>query len=157
DADRMRRVLASCPNDLRGWEWRYLSRVADTSVRTEILPSSGFASVTASPDGSQLLNWAGEGEIQVRDPLTWAPRWNFNPGTRVNMAAVPNSGATCVIGCPSGELRLCDLATGKMTQLPAGAHGPMAPYSITPDGSVVLVIFSGVDYNREARAVNTRT
>jgi WD40 repeat protein len=42
DADRVKRLLEGCPVDLRGWEWRYLSRASDTSARSWTLNPIGL-------------------------------------------------------------------------------------------------------------------
>jgi hypothetical protein len=38
EISHMRELLAGCPEDLRGWEWRHLSRESDSSERTLELP-----------------------------------------------------------------------------------------------------------------------
>ncbi len=54
DLKGARRHLRSCPEELRGWEWRALARNSDT--RTDVLrPTTDMAFAVASPDGRYLL------------------------------------------------------------------------------------------------------
>ena len=55
---RVDQLLASCPEDLRGWEWDWLSYVSDEAETTlvnppKIVPATTF-SVCVSPDGKRV-------------------------------------------------------------------------------------------------------
>jgi len=62
-------LLAACPVDLRGWEWRHLSREVDTSDRFVPALEGGFDGAAWSPDG----RWIATGHHDVR-PNGWLNR-----------------------------------------------------------------------------------
>src|SRR6185503_8977725 len=55
EISHLRELLAGCPADLRGWEWRHLWRESDTSEREFELPDLEIKSALPLADGKSLL------------------------------------------------------------------------------------------------------
>src|SRR4030042_1083527 len=54
DVRRLRELLTQCPEDLRGWEWHYLSNISDQSYKT-LYGHTGYK-VAVSPDGKLIAS-----------------------------------------------------------------------------------------------------
>lgn len=68
DVERMKRVLADCPADLRGWEWQYLNRLSDTSTLNCNVGYEGMGAWSLSRDTSRAATWIGGGHpVRVFD------------------------------------------------------------------------------------------
>ena len=113
---RMRMLLAACPEELRGWEWRRLSWLSDRST-TQVSAHAGtieavafdptaerFASVGA--DGAAYL-WRLDPDGQIERTATLAEgRGHLNA-----VAWLPDGGSV-VIGGESPTVERLDAATG---------------------------------------------
>jgi WD40 repeat protein/serine/threonine protein kinase len=117
DVASARRLLAACPEELRGWEWHYLDRLC----RQELYVFDGAAPVQAvafAPDGKRVLSIEGTGQ-----PMRLGMDKDFVdpfPGART--------------------LRTWDLKSGTpSTRLEAGLDMVTAA-AYTPDGRRVAVV-----------------
>lgn len=63
------RRLEDCPADLRNWEWRYLARRSDDSLRAWPAHNGG-AGVVFSPDNARLLTWSFDRTLRLWDAAT---------------------------------------------------------------------------------------
>jgi WD40 repeat protein len=63
---RVRSLLDSCPEDLRGWEWNRLNYISDQSLMTFEDPC-GLSSPSFSTDGKRVICAAGDGLVKVWD------------------------------------------------------------------------------------------
>jgi len=70
DIRRVRALLESCPNDLRGWEWHRLSHILDQSVMTLRGHSNEVHGVAVSPDGKRIVSGSADNTIKVWDAAT---------------------------------------------------------------------------------------
>src|SRR5262249_52388659 len=61
---RMEQLLVACPEDLRGWEWRYLKRLRFGSL-SPLRHESGVYSVAFSPDGQYLATTTKDGFVRL--------------------------------------------------------------------------------------------
>jgi eukaryotic-like serine/threonine-protein kinase len=68
-ASRAEELLDQCPEQLRGWEWHYLKRLAFAGPRE--LPHGGIVMrVTYSPDGRYIASGSVDGTAKVWDART---------------------------------------------------------------------------------------
>jgi len=69
DADNAVRMLQQCPENMRGWEWRYLNRHFAGSVQT--IQSDVYAlDIAVANDARRILSFGSNGELQVRSVAT---------------------------------------------------------------------------------------
>ncbi len=158
DADRMRRVLASCPEDMRGWEWRYLHSIADSSRRVQQLPANGFANVRPNARGTRIVAWSGKEPVQVFDTVDWREVARLDTGLYTASAAIADDERTCIFNATDGSLNIADLSTGLSRKLDAGS-GPNTPLAISADGAIALVASDAgsSDKARPMRLIDTRS
>jgi WD40 repeat protein/serine/threonine protein kinase len=86
-------LLEECPEDLRGWEWRYLMRlcrVEPVVIRDKI----GVHSIAFSPDGERLASAGGDGFVKVRNSRT---------GKVIQKIPAHTGYASCVAFHPDGN------------------------------------------------------
>jgi WD40 repeat protein/serine/threonine protein kinase len=117
-------------DDLRGFEWRYLRRLAAISNLLTLNAHAGFATTVAyTPDGKQLLTcgltkpepafnttWKSPGEIKRWDAATGQPaplRLNGLPDNVVVADLSPN-GKLLAVGCRDKLVRVWSLETGEL-------------------------------------------
>jgi WD40 repeat protein len=79
DVGRAEQLLASCPEDLRGWEWDYVKRLGHLELSSFDGPGEDVWSVAFSPDGTRIAagigphyqpGGAATGAVVVRDLAT---------------------------------------------------------------------------------------
>jgi serine/threonine protein kinase/WD40 repeat protein len=91
DFSRASALLASCPEELRRWEWHFLNRQFDwgaTTLRPGYSRARTFAEeYQFTADGNYLVNWTGA-SVRIRDGVTGEPKqaWDFGrePGALGN-------------------------------------------------------------------------
>jgi len=64
------RLLESCPEDLRNWEWYYLLNISDHSMLTLAGHDSAITAIAISPDGSKLVSGSEDGILRLWDMAT---------------------------------------------------------------------------------------
>ncbi len=64
---RLRSLLDSCPEDLRGWEWYRLNHISNQSPKTFFGHIDGVYDVTFAPDGKRFVSAGGDGTIKIWD------------------------------------------------------------------------------------------
>jgi WD40 repeat protein/tetratricopeptide (TPR) repeat protein len=99
-------LLDGCPDDLRGWEWSYVSRQCHLELHTLREPGPAVHAVAFSPDGRYLAS--GSGDFSSGD-------WEFAGGE-------------------SGDLVVRDLATGREVFAHRGLTGSIRALAYSPDG-----------------------
>ena len=139
NATRVRELLESCPNDLRGWEWVRLNYTLDQST-TSISASQGTLTMALSPDGKHIVSGGMNKTIKVWDvddgsELMTINRSNVNT-TNLGVASLAFSpdGRQIVSGDFSGEFNIWDAATGKQLMTLQGHKNPIYSIKFSPDG-----------------------
>ena len=141
----VRKLLESCPEELRGWEWDRINYVLDQSLLTFIVDESWVWSVSLSPDGKSLVTGGSENALKV---------WDINTGkvittlsgahsSQIYCAEFSPDGKYIVSGDSSGEIKVW-AATDVNEPITSIRHGNSLIRSVTfsPDGTRLLSVSS---------------
>jgi WD40 repeat protein/tetratricopeptide (TPR) repeat protein len=104
-------LLDGCPEDLRGWEWSYVSRQCHLELQTFQEPAPSVNAVAFSPDGRYLASGSGH----YGGPYDYAA------------------------GGESGDLVVREVATGREVFAHRGLKGSIRALAFSPDGRWVAV------------------
>jgi eukaryotic-like serine/threonine-protein kinase len=90
---RMEQLLDDCPEDLRGWEWRYLKRLRYGAL-SPLRHESTVYSVAFSPDGQYLATATRDGFVRL---------WRAKTGVELRKWHAHEDNATRVAFSPDGR------------------------------------------------------
>lgn len=138
DADRMRRVLDQCPPNERGWEWRYLKRLADSSVRSQVLPNNGVCFALVNGAADRVVVWNGTDPIRVLDGVTGRELASIGVEDVPNGMAVSSDAGVIAWNFADGRVLAWDGRSPRprVASMSKRAQGLV---SISPDGSRALM------------------
>lgn len=140
DIERVRRVLDACPEDLRGWEWRYLRSTVDMSDRVVTPPANGDARAAWSRDGSRMITWLGTDPVRLHDGRTGEFLRSYDVGAEnITTCAMDPEGRSCWIGTFTEVLIHLDLETGEYRVHHMDASPIISPMAVWPGGQRALV------------------
>ena len=108
----VRKLLDSCPQDLRGWEWDRVDHVLDQSLTSFIAHESGVSSVALSPDGKRLVTGGYDKAIKIWNIATGKELFALSGAHEgaVSCVAFSPDGRQIVSGDGSGEIKVWDAA-----------------------------------------------
>lgn len=136
------RLLQAAQPQRRGWEWRYLSGIADESILTLDAGGDVPGSVAWSPDGARLVTGSYDRDVRIWDPKRGA-LLRVLPGhtDRIFDVAISPDGSIIASGSRDRTVRLWDAASGELL------HVLKAPERVTdvdfsPDGSRIVAAAS---------------
>ncbi len=112
DAERMRRVLAECPPEQRGWEWSYLNRLADRSVRTARCFEPGLMGRWYTPSHGRVFAWRADGGVVVLSAADGATVARFDTHRLLTSLSESPDGRTLAAGDNAGTVVLYDSPSG---------------------------------------------
>ncbi len=137
---RVQELLASCPNDLRGWEWNRLDYIADESIMTLRGHSRFVSFVTVSPNGKQIISAGWDNTIRVWDALKGAELLTISrdQSNAVTCAALGPDGRHVVVGDNGGRMDVWDLTNGKKVMTLNGHNSLVSAVAFSPDGSRIV-------------------
>ncbi len=146
---RARELLATCPADLRAWEWFYLSRASAEVTRWIRKPMAGssegkdkpIAGLAFSPK-SDFLTLASGSVVEV---------WDLNQGRRNRIASRSWNNEVLALGYSllgerlavagaSGQVEIWDASTLKTVATPSSTIGRISHIEFAPDGSSLLCL-----------------
>lgn len=140
DSRRAKEWLQGAPAEFRGWEWDYLYRRTDQSIKTIEASKVGITKLVMSPDGLTFASTGADSVIRIWSVVDYSLKAEL----KGHQAAVfglnysPN-GKQLVSTSRDNSIRLWDLSSGESSVL--GEH-PVTPYNaaLTPDGKRVLSV-----------------
>src|SRR5207248_1733343 len=143
---RAMELLDGCPEDLRHWEWSYVSRQCHLDLHTFRDPALVVNAVAFSPDGRWVASGSGpfnlapdgsSGDLVVRDVVTGQEA--FAPDSMRIIA-----GYSTTYESDTGYAKLWDVSTGEelIDQLPGYPGGPWS-VAFSPDGQQIALTSSG--------------
>lgn len=157
DTGRLKSILASCPEDLRGWEWRYLTRSADTAGRSQAIPD-GRMNSAISRDGSRIVRWHTEAPIIVEDGSTGEAIREIDLGGEwITAVRLNANGRMAVAGVEFGGLFVVDVETGDFRRFAMPYPWPVTPTALWPDGTKAIVVFQTSATTLQTLAVDLTT
>jgi WD40 repeat protein len=129
-------LLNQCPQDLRGWEWRYLRRLSGKQMPMLRHDSSVFA-CAISPDGAAIAAVDQDGYITLWDLSSGQQLRRFRGHDNVIWCvAFSPDGVRLATGDRNGHVRIWDVRTAEMLrswQIP-GPGSYIGAVSFSPDG-----------------------
>jgi len=136
---RVRALLESCPNDLRGWEWYRLQHIADQSSMTLRGHSDKVHGIAVSPDGKRIVSGSDDNTIKVWDATTGAELMTLRGHDGgVRSVAFSPDGKRIVSGSGDNTIKVWDAANGEELMTLRGHEGPVRGLAFSPDGERIV-------------------
>jgi WD40 repeat protein len=136
---RVRELLDSCPQDLRGWEWYRLSHISDQSCMTLRGHSDGVFGVAFSPDGKQIVSGSDDKTIKV---------WDAQAGTevmslrghenRVGPVSFSPDGRQIISGSMDNAIKVWDATSGAELMTLRSHTNWIWSVGFSPDGKRII-------------------
>ncbi len=139
-------LLRECPNDLRGWEWRYLKRLSDTSTRTLRGHEKVVFGLAFSPLEPSLASGSFDGTIRIWDATTGAVLRTLtgHDGWATAPCFSPDGLQLAAAGDGRRSLRIWDVQTGAVLRTLTGHSDRGVNCSYSPDGArIATASFDG--------------
>jgi WD40 repeat protein/tRNA A-37 threonylcarbamoyl transferase component Bud32 len=147
---RVKRLLGECPEEARGWEWRYLDQLCRRALASVQGPKEDSEALAFSPGGNWMVTGGGAGVTvrfwsitsgrvthQLSD--TFFPAWGLdvNPDAKllVSVGRYVGQGAQL-------RVKLWDVATGKEVQELTGFPGTAGNGFLRTEHPAKCAIFS---------------
>jgi len=135
---RVRELLESCPNDLRGWEWNRLNYIQDESLMTLHLNQDGVWDVAFSPDGRHIITGGEDSTIKVWDAQTGAETMTLRGHEDwIESMAFSPDGQRIVSGSGDGTIRLWNAQSGAELMTLQGHRDWIRSVAFSPDGKQI--------------------
>jgi WD40 repeat protein/tetratricopeptide (TPR) repeat protein/tRNA A-37 threonylcarbamoyl transferase component Bud32 len=137
---RVRELLESCPNDLRGWEWNRLNYISDQSLMT-LRGHKGWVDCAAiSPDGKRIAS-GGQTDhtIRIWDMVTGKELVTIPDAHEdlVRCVSFNTDGKRLVSGSRDKTIKVWDVETGAEVKT-LRSDGYIECASISPDGKRIF-------------------
>jgi WD40 repeat protein/serine/threonine protein kinase len=142
NTDRIRRLLDSCPTDLRGWEWDHLNYISDQSIRTiqdvNLASSNWLCSFVLSPDGSHFACPVNN-DIKIWNTATGTERITLRGHKRYVIAiAYSPDGKRIASGGQDKTIKIWNVITGNELMTLRGHKSKVTSVSFSPDGKKIV-------------------
>jgi len=141
---RVRELLESCPNNLRGWEWNRLNHISDQSIMTLGGTQSAGQCAIFSPDGNRIFSGCWDGSIKV---------WDAANGTEFMSLRGHENGVISLAFSPDGKrlvssswdktAKLWDVESGAEVMTFRGHDQVLMHVAFSPDGKRIAAAEGG--------------
>ncbi len=141
---RLRELLESCPNDLRGWEWYRLNHIADKALMTLRGHTDRVYGMAISPDGKRIASGSEDKTIKVWDAGTGTELMTLHGhGATVTSVAFGQDGRRIASGSGDKTIKVWDAATGAEVMTLRGHESTVWSVAFSPDSK--RIISAGMD------------
>jgi len=136
---RVRELLESCPNDLRGWEWYRLNHIMDQSVMTLRGHSDEVHGMAVSPDGKRIVSGSVDKTVKLWDAATGAELMTLRGHEgEINSVAFSQDGKRIVSGSEDKTIKIWDAATGTELRTLRGHSDNVWSVAFSQDGKRIV-------------------
>jgi WD40 repeat protein/serine/threonine protein kinase len=134
-----RKLLESCPEGLRGWEWYRLNFILDKAL---IISGESFDTawvLAMSPDGDRIASGYGTSMIKIWDGATGAEIMNLRGhNSPIYTVAFSPDGKRIVSGGEDRTVKIWDAASGEELMTLEGHESWIKCVGFTPDGGRIV-------------------
>lgn len=142
---QLRTRLAAVTYQPRGWEWGFLSRLADRSASTVEAHEGMILDFAPNRDQTRFVTAADRGSVRLWDHSFRKPLASFtsDSGARMLAAAFTNDGRAVVCGDTLGSVRLLDSETLRELSVLTQMAGSVRAVVCLPDRRVAVAEVNG--------------
>ncbi|MHC4174613.1 MAG: protein kinase domain-containing protein [Planctomycetota bacterium] len=141
NVDNARKLLESCPEDLRGWEWDRVNHVLDHSMFSFAAHQGHVNSVDISPNGKRAISSGSYGSIKIWDITTGEELTTISGAHtgQVYYVKFSPSGKYIVSKDVSGHIKVWDTAdvNEPITSI-RHVGSKLSSVSFSPDGNQIV-------------------
>lgn len=157
DALSMKLALDNCPDNLRGWEWKYLKRLSDGAAKSFTLPDEGAAFAGASQDLGRIAIWTGMSPPRVYDAGSGTQLAILPEIKGISSVLITPDGLNVLVSLASGEIDAYNIQTGERRTIVKNLGPSPFIHGISRDGARMLISVVPQNQSRSARIVHTAT
>ncbi|MCB9883014.1 MAG: WD40 repeat domain-containing protein [Planctomycetes bacterium] len=137
--DRARRLLARCPEEHRGFEWRHRSQSLETALFTLEGHEGDVRRISFSPDGHKLVSSSYDHTARIWDLRTGALLSTLRGHTwDVSDARFSPDGRRIATSSGDKTVRIWDASSGECLHVLEGHEDYLASVMYSPDGTLLL-------------------
>jgi WD40 repeat protein/serine/threonine protein kinase len=135
---RARKLLESCPDDLRGWEWHHLNYISDQSVMTLRGHRDEVTAMAISPEGKRIVSGSDE-TIKIWDFTTGAELMTLRGHNDwISSIAFSPDGKYIISGSGDNTIKVWNSVTGAELMTLRGHSDDVYGIAISPDGKRIV-------------------
>ena len=133
--DEAERLLAGCPERLRGWEWGFLNRLCHLDLLTYTAHGAQVGAVAVQPGGSLVASGDWQGQVRLWNPQSGETVRTIDAHSDIigDLAFSPD-GARLASAGDDGTARVWDAATGTLVATLEGHEDEVWSVAFSPDG-----------------------